>query len=113
MTWLLIILASVGVQRPEGHCLDQRSLVLTEHEFGVIAGRLARGAKAEQMLREVAPEKAALLNEAAGAYESAAFCAAVKAPECPACDCSEWLSGFAGAAVGAATCGGFWIGSRL
>jgi len=110
VTWLLLTLATFGVVHPEGHCLDKPALVLTQHEAEVIAGKLARGAEAERLLAGARAEIVAVKREAAQALESAALC--VDAPA-PACDCSEWLSGFAGAAVGAATCGGFWIGARL
>lgn len=110
MIWLLILAHTFGTIQPEGHCLDKRAMVLTQHEAEAIAGKLARGAEAERLLAEARAELAALKHETAAALEAAALC--VDAPA-PACDCSEWLSGFAGAAVGAATCGGFWVGSRL
>lgn len=117
MVILFVLFQLAGAIQPAGHCLEERSRVLTKEQAVLLSGQLAaaraRAVKAEQLVRKYAPEQAHLLNEAAMAYDAGALCLDLKAPVCPSCNCSEWLAGGAGAAVGAVVCGGFWIGNRL
>ena len=95
-----LVLSTLGTIRDEGHCLDNRALVLTE----------AEATEMESEIRTLRRDLAAAKRETAAALESQAVC--LTAPM-PVCDCSEWQSGFIGAGVGVLSCGTFWLGARL
>ena len=114
---LALSLATIGTIRDEGHCLDQRVLVLTEQEAVDLTRMARRGEIAEaritELKRDLATAKRALAaskDECAAALEAHALLLTTSAP---VCDCSEWSYGLAGAGVGMLSCGTFWLGARL
>lgn len=106
-------LASLGTMLFPGEVVQERGVLLGRKDHKYLVGLANAGMTAEDEIAKLRRELAEAKRLHAASIESGAECLAMKAPVCPACECSEIWAAVAGAGVGAVACGGFWLGAEL